>query len=111
MPEQTYGEDDKGETAKASKKIDLKKYASMPDINVRDIFWQVMERYAEKKALTAEEFAALEHHKISLLRIALTEIGSGKGYHGLTGQAVATHMLMLCMDAGWNDILGKEMAR
>jgi hypothetical protein len=112
MPEQTYGgDDDKGGTAKAAKKIDLKKYASMPDINVRDIFWQVMESYREGRALGKEDFSALEHHNISLLRIAVSELGAAGSYHGISKQAIATYMLMLCIDAGWKELAAEFIAK
>ncbi len=100
------GDDDSGgnQQPQQAKKLDLKKYASKPDMNIRDIFWDIMANYAMKKKISREELNALQHERIPLIRIALNVIENPQSaYFGLSRNLTALYSLMMILDAGWED--------
>ena len=106
MPEQTFGgDDDKGQQPQQpAKKLDLKKYASKPDMNIRDIFWDLMASYATKKNFTKDELKPLSHERIPLMRIALNVVENPQSaYFGLSRNLTALYSIMVLLDGGWDD--------
>ncbi|MBI2079710.1 hypothetical protein HYT84_03025, partial [Candidatus Micrarchaeota archaeon] len=51
-PQQAFGGDDdsgKAPPLEQNKKLDLRKYINKPDLNIRDLFWTIMEAYKKKQ--------------------------------------------------------------
>ncbi|MEK6981465.1 MAG: hypothetical protein AABX38_00915 [Candidatus Micrarchaeota archaeon] len=109
MAEQAFGGDDDSSTpvqeAPKPKKLDLKKYASTPDANVRDIFWSIMGSYATKSEVNAQYITSLDNHQNSIIRIALSELAKEeKSYYGLSKNFIAMYTLMLILDQSWEEL-------
>lgn len=103
---QTHGGDDAGdgEPAPEEKKPSLTKYASAPDMNIRDIFWRIMEEYAEKKGrgVDVTKYAGM---KAALIRIALSVLENPESaYHGLPQNSTALYTLTMVLDGKWEDM-------
>ena len=50
MPKETFGGDDDEEVPQEeTKKLNLSKYSTGPDLNIKDIFWEVITSYSEGK--------------------------------------------------------------
>ena len=106
MPKQSFGgDDDKGDQQQQPvKKLDLKKYASKPDINIREIFWDLLANYAMRKKITKDELAALAQERIVLVKIALNVLENPQSaYFGLGRNLTAFYSLVLFLDAEWGD--------
>ena len=104
---QTFGGDDDGsgqQQPQQVKKLDLKKYASKPDMNIRDLFWDIIAAYAMKQRLKKEELDNFQHERIALVRIALNVIENPKSaYFGIGRNLTALYSLMFMLDAEWED--------
>lgn len=110
MPEQAFGGDDDStgtvEQAPKPKKLDLKRFASAPDANVRDIFWSMMGSYATKSEINKQYIESLGNHQNSIIRIALSELTKEeKSYYGLSKNFIAMYTMMLILDNGWEDLM------
>ena len=104
---QAFGGDDDSSNQPQSepvKKLDLKKYASKPDMNIRDLFWDILASYAAKKPPAKEELKALAHERMALMRIALSVLANPQSaYFGLSRNLTALYSMMLMLDASWED--------
>lgn len=114
-PKQAFGGDDdtSGQQPQPppAKKPDLAKYASKPDANIRDLFWEILAAYAQKKAFTGDELKPLAHERIALVRIALHILENPqKQYFGLGKSPTALYSLMLLLDGGWDDAVHEFVA-
>lgn len=109
MPEQAFGGDDDSGAQQPQqqpvKKLDLKKYASQPDVNIRDLFWKIIENYADKKTFTKEELGLLMHERMALLRIILSILKNQKhAYLPLSVKSAVMYSITLFLDANWQDV-------
>lgn len=103
---QVFGGDDTGSTppAQERKKPDLKKYINKPDLNIRDLFWTIMEAY-KKKEDVRDQLKNFYGQRISLLRIAITVATEKKNYQfHISQNNVATYMLRIILDEKWEDV-------
>ncbi len=107
MAKQAFGGDDDSsgqQQPQQTKKPVLAKFASKPDMNIRDLFWEILANYAMKKPLTKEELKALAHERIALVRIALSVLENPQSaYFGLGRNTTALYSLMLILDGEWED--------
>ncbi|MBS3067912.1 HEAT repeat domain-containing protein [Candidatus Micrarchaeota archaeon] len=107
MAKQAFGGDDDSsgqQPPQQTKKLVLDKFASKPDMNIRDLFWEIIANYAMKKPLTKEELKALTHERIALIRIALSVLKNPQSaYFGLGRNTTALYSLMLMLDGEWED--------
>lgn len=115
-PQQKFGGDDDSSGSQLPpeqpKKLDLKKYASKPDANIRDVFWDIMANYATKKQLTKEELQPFENERHALIRIALSVIENPESaYYGISKNFVAKYTLMMTIDAEWDDVFDEFIIR
>lgn len=107
-PAQAFGGDDDSSgqlPPEQPKKLDLKRYASKPDANIRDVFWEIMASYAAKKPPTREDFKPFESERHGLVKIALTVIEKPESaaYYGINKSSVARFTFMMTIDAVWDD--------
>lgn len=103
---QSHGGDDNdsGAPPQAMKKPSLKKFASMPDTNIRDLFWRIMAEYAAKQGQGVDP-APYQDMRSSLIRIALSVLENpASAYHGLSPAFTALYTLTLVLDGGWEDM-------
>lgn len=103
---QSHGGDDtdSGAAPQPMKKPSLKKFASMPDINIRDVFWRIMAEYASKQGQGVDP-APYEEMRSSLIRIALSVLENpASAYHGLSPAFTALYTLTLVLDGHWEDM-------
>jgi len=115
MPEQAFGgDDDSGQQPQQqpAKKLDLKKYASQPDLNIRDLFWKIIENYANKKTFSKEELELLTHERMALLRIILSILKNQKNaYLPLSVKSAVMYSITLFLDAKWQDVFEEFMVK
>lgn len=103
---QTHGGDDTGGAPAPApvKKISLTKYASLPDMNIRDVFWRIISEYAEKKG-RGVEVQKYEGMRAALIRIALSVLEKPESaYHGLSSSLTAIYTVIMVLDGGWEDM-------
>ncbi len=94
------------------KKPVLHKFASKPDANIRDIFWDIIADYAMKKPPARQELESLNHERMALLRIALSVMENPKtAYLGLSRNFTALYSLKLFLDAGWLDVVEEFLVK
>ncbi len=110
MPEmkQTHGGDDDDiddlpqEAPPPKPKLD--KFASKPDINIRDVFWKMMENYLENGAIPAEELKKFNDERFPLVRASISVLGNPHGYtYELTREQIAFFTIKMTLDAEWED--------
>jgi hypothetical protein len=106
MPKQTFGGDDDTDDTQPQqpvKRLDLSRYSIAPDINIRDVFWQIMNNYATKTD-SKELLKQYAMDRFALIRIAVGAIDNQKNsISGLTPASVSRYIFMMLIDAGWND--------
>lgn len=106
MAKQTFGGDDDEEGApqeEKKQKLDLSKFSAGPDVNPRDLFWNIMGSYAAKKG-PGVDLGMLEMEKFALVRVAIGALERPSPLHArLTPNYIARYSLMMMMDAGWQD--------
>jgi hypothetical protein len=105
MPKEAFGGDDSGGAPQEQKKpkLDLTKYSKGQDANIRDIFWEVISAYAEKRGDDLV-LSALSEERVTLTRAAIGAMGHPSPLHaGLTQSAIAKYAVMMILDAGWED--------
>ncbi|MDO8553601.1 MAG: hypothetical protein Q7S22_02235 [Candidatus Micrarchaeota archaeon] len=107
-PAQAFGGDDDSSgqlPPEQPKKLDLKRYASKPDANIRDIFWEIMASYAAKKPPTQEDFKPFESERHGLVKIGLSVIENPESgaYYDIGKNSVARFTLMMTIDGNWDD--------
>lgn len=103
MPEYTYGGGGDEGAAETKKLVDLKKYASKPDANIREIFWVIMAAYAMKKDMK-NDIPLFKNSRTALMRIALSIFENPESaYYGLSLNFTALYTLMMILDGGWED--------
>ena len=113
MPEQTFGGDDTGGNAPAasSKKPSFARFGLSPDVNIRDLFWQIMSSYATTKK-PGIDLASLEQDRFALMNTSISVLSSPHSSHyGLSSKFICTYSLMLFMDGGWSDALSEFLLR
>ncbi len=106
-PAQAFGGDDDSSAAPLEvpvKKLDLKRYASKPDANIRDVFWEIMASYATKNQLIAEDLKPFESERHGLVKIGLSVIENPESaYYGISRNFAARYTLMMTIDGAWDD--------
>ena len=109
MPNQTFGgDDDSGTPAPEEKKrkIDLSRFSKGQDMNISQLFWDIVEAYAEGKR--PESFSGLENDRLALVRAAVGALTRPSPLHArLTPESVSRCALMMLFDAGWQDALAE----
>ncbi len=86
------------------KKPNLKKFHFNPDMNIRDVFWSIMDSYASKTPLKKSVIDELENSRHSLARIAISTLQKPESsYYDISPHFIAQYTLMFFMDAGWED--------
>lgn len=102
---QAHGGDDTGGVVQTPvKKPSLDKFVSMPDMNVRDLFWKVMDEYAARKGkgVDPRPYADL---RTALVRIALSVLQNPQSaYHGLSPGSTALYTLIMVLEGEWEDM-------
>jgi len=85
-------------------KLKLTKFASKPDVNLRDVFWEIMGLYATKKEIPRELIERHKNSRMGLIRISVSTIVNPEGaYYGLSVNFTALYTLMLLLDEDWED--------
>ncbi len=107
MAKQTFGgDDDQGGAAsgeQSKKRINLFKFASRPDMNIRDTFWAIIRVYAAKKDMK-NDIKIFNSSRVPLMRIALTILGNPQSaYHGLSVNFTSLYSIMMMLDGGWKE--------
>lgn len=103
MPKEAFGGDEGGGGNEDKKKPGLSKFGLTPDVNIRDVFWKIMDSYAATKK-PGLELSSLEHDRFALMRVALSVLSSQHGeYYGIAPKFVVTYTIMMMIDAGWKD--------
>ncbi|MFH2106901.1 MAG: HEAT repeat domain-containing protein [Candidatus Micrarchaeota archaeon] len=98
------GDDDTEYVDTPPTKPKLKKFASHPDKNIRDVFWDIMGLYATKKEVSPEEIRHHENSRMALVRIAVSTLSNPeKDSSGLTPNFTALYTLMMLLDEDWED--------
>ncbi|MBI5051190.1 HEAT repeat domain-containing protein [Candidatus Micrarchaeota archaeon] len=109
MPKQAFGGDDSGSGShqpppEKPKKLDLSKYINKPDLNIRDLFWVIMEAY-KKRQDVKEQLRNFYGQRMSILRIAITVATDKRGsQYPISQNSVATYMLKIIFDENWEDV-------
>ena len=116
MPQQQAfgGDDDSTDTPQEQpvKKPVLHKFASKPDMNIREMFWDLIAEYALKKKYTPEELRAIYNERMALMRIALSVLQNPQSaYLGLSSNFTTLYTFMLFFDAGWEDAIEEFIAK
>ncbi len=105
MPKYTHdaGDDKGGGKEPVKKHLNLDKYSSGPDMNIRDSFWAIMAAYATKKNMK-NEVKIFSHSKVALSRIAISILENPESaYRGLSPNFVSLYTLMMMLDGEWSD--------
>jgi len=104
MPKEAFGGDDSDGGGDAGKKRGgLSRFGLSPDVNIRDVFWRVMDSYADT-GKPGTTLAGLENDRFSLMRAALSVLsGPQTGQYSPT--QVAEFTIMMLADGGWADAL------
>jgi|SRR3989344_914022 len=113
MPDQQYGQkqthggDDTGDEMPPpaeAKKPSLGKYAFAPDVNIRDIFWKIMDEYAARKGKEVD-VGRYTGMRTALVRIACSVLKNPESaYHGLSLNLTAQYTLAMVLDGQWEDM-------
>lgn len=105
MPEYTYDDgDEEGAAEEAKKRINLRKYASTPDANIRDVFWSIMAAYTMKKDMK-NEIKQFNNSRSALMQIALSVLKNPESaYYGLSLNFIGLYTLMMALDGEWGDV-------
>jgi len=106
MAKQTFGGDDDDEEVVVEEKkkaLDLSKYSTGPDVNIRDVFWEILGSYATKKG-PGMDLNALEMDRFALVRVAVGALSRPSPLHArMTPNYIARYTLMMLLDAEWID--------
>lgn len=105
MAKQTFGGDDDEEAPTEEKKqrLDLSKFSAGPDVNPRELFWNIISSYAAKKG-PGVDLGGLEMERFALVRVAIGALDRPSPLHAsLTPNYIARYTLMMVLDAGWQD--------
>lgn len=107
MPKETFGGDDDEEAApkEEAKKPNLSRYSTGPDLNIKNIFWQIMDSYSEGKG-PGTDLQGLSMDRFAIVRSAISALSRPSPLHsGLDAGHIARYSIMLFLDAGWDDVL------
>lgn len=105
MAKQTFGGDDDEEVPQEEekKKIDLSKYSTGPDVNIREVFWAIMGSYAANSS-PGVDLKDLEMDRYALMRVAIGALSRPSPLHArMTPNFIARYSMMMMLDAGWQD--------
>jgi hypothetical protein len=106
MAKQTFGGDDDDEEVPVEEKkkvLDLSRYSTGPDVNIRDVFWAILGSYATKKE-PGIDLSTLEMDRFALVRVAVGALDRPSPLHArMTPNYIARYTLMMMLDAGWID--------
>jgi hypothetical protein len=106
MAKQTFGGDDDDEEIPVEEKkkpLDLSKYSTGPDVNIREVFWTILGSYATKKE-PGVDLKTLEMDRFALVRVAIGALDRPSPlYARITPNYIARYTLMMLIDAGWAD--------
>lgn len=103
MPKYTHGGDEGGGAGEDTpkKRLDLDRYTSRPDANIRDTFWAIMAAYATKKSMRSD-IKIFQSSRIALTKIAFSVLGNPESaYYGLSLSFVVIYTLMMLLDGEW----------
>jgi hypothetical protein len=120
MPDQHYaqkgpingGDDDSSGSALPSDqptKPDLRKYIHKQDINVRQLFWDIVKLYEAKDEKVKEQLKNFQSDRTSLVRIGVSIVKAPERYmlEDMTPEKVACHTLDMIFDANWADAFAR----
>jgi hypothetical protein len=101
MPQYIYSDGDESGGELPKKRYDLEKYASRPDINIRDTFWAIMAAYATRKNMK-NDIRIFSSSKVALMKIALSILKNPESaYYGLSLTFTVLYTLMMMLDGEW----------
>ncbi|MEM3422601.1 MAG: HEAT repeat domain-containing protein [Candidatus Bilamarchaeaceae archaeon] len=109
MPKQTHGGDDDSEYASGSEeKPKLGKFELGPDRNIRDVFWEIIEKKKEKKEIDEELLKLAYEQRFTFISIvkSIIERKSSKKY-GISTAKLLEMIFSLFLNNNWKDaVLG-----
>ena len=107
MAKQTFGGDDDDEeevpVEEKKKPLDLSRYSTGPDVNIREVFWAILGSYATKKE-PGVDLKTLEIDRFAIVRVAIGALDRPSPlYASMTPNYIARYTMMMLLDAGWSD--------
>ena len=105
MPKETFGGDDDEEAPQEEKKkLNLSKYSTGPDSNIKDVFWEIIISYSEGNG-PGLELKSLEMDRFAIVRSAISTLSRPSPmYAKMMPRDIAKYSIMMFLDAGWEDI-------
>ncbi len=89
------------------KKPSLGKFNMASDANIRDVFWAIMQDYADGKK---PDLSRYEEVKEALVRIGISVLKKPEmAYHGVSAEGTAYYTLQMTLDMGWEDMFVKVL--
>ena len=80
----------------------LSKFASKPDSNIRDVFWDIMGLYATRKRAPRDLADKHKNSRMGFVRIAVSTLSTPeRAYYGLSTNFTALYTIMFLIDEGW----------
>lgn len=120
MPDQQYaqkgpingGDDDSSGSAlppEQPAKPDLRKYIHKQDVNVRQLFWDIVKLYDAKDEKVKEQLKNFQSDRTSLVRIGVSIVKAPERYmlEDMSPEKVAQHTLEMVFDADWADAFAR----
>ncbi len=109
MPKEAFGGDDDSSSPapeEKKRKLDLSRFSKGQDMNIRSLFWEIVEAYLDGKP--PENFSELENDRLALVRAAVGALSRPSPMHArLTPADLSRYALMMLLDAGWQDALAE----